>query len=126
MNKLIRTLSVDSTQFRSMSASEMNDFNAAKNGDTNYLQDKLGPNPMSDLINKTITNDQYTLLVIATKENQIETIQFLCSFDNIDVNAVVGWNKTTALMRAAERGFEKAVKILVARGASCRQLNAVS
>ena len=69
--------------------------------------------------------DQYTLLVIATKENQIETMQYLCSFENIDVDKQVGWNQTTALMRAAERGFEKAAKILVAKGCNMKKQNAV-
>ena len=63
--KRANSLSIDNIQYRSMSEMEMKYFHAAKNGDIGYLQDKLGPNPPAQVLNKTLT-DVINLLNLLT------------------------------------------------------------
>ena len=98
--------------------SDLHELNACKAIYSNDLADlkailaKIKEN-QDQFINKKLTTDKYTLLFFATKLNHVEIIEYLCSLKGCDVNFTVGWNGTTALMKASERGYLEAVKILV-------------
>ncbi len=64
-----------------------------------------------------MSQDNYTALICASKNNQLAVVDFLLSHDSCEVNFQGGWNQTTALMKAVDRNFIGCAKTLIDNGA---------
>ena len=75
------------------------------------------------LVNTGDVHDKYTPLILAAKNGHVECCQMLCLLGKADVDLKAGWNETTALMKAAEKGHENVIATLIELGADVNLRN---
>ena len=75
------------------------------------------------LIDKGDAHDNYTPLILAAKNGKMECVTILCVLGNANIDKKAGWNETTALMKAAEKGHDETVETLLELGADINLRN---
>lgn len=62
---------------------------------------------------------------MAAKNGHEETVRVLVEFTHADVDKKAGWNETTAMMKAAEKGYAGVIRTLVDLDADMNLINSV-
>ena len=75
------------------------------------------------LIEKQDPHDHYTPLICAAKLNHSKCVALLCTVGKANINNKAGWNETTALMKAAEKGHDEVIQVLLELGADINLRN---
>jgi len=75
------------------------------------------------LIDMGDAHDNYTPLILASKNGKVDCVRVLCELGHANVDKQAGWNETTALMKAAEKGHDDVVFALLELGADINVRN---
>jgi hypothetical protein len=91
-------------------------FKAARTGDKLKMEKLLLNDTIIGNIDKEHETEEYSALIWAAKNGHTDIIKLLIE-KKANVNKIGGWNKSTALMKACDRGLVDIVDLFINAGA---------